>query len=109
MLLNQKSLEAIGEKSQVWTESLGQFLRVWARLFSVQLGGPPVLTVDRERTTGITGVPFGRTEVSIYFCLKLFRALSHRHGPVGPSLQGMPAEKYVCFIICRESFCWGDD
>ena len=26
-----------------------------------------VLTVDRERKTGITGVPFGRTEVSIPF------------------------------------------
>ena len=49
--------------------------------------------VDLERKTGITGVPFGRTEVSIPFACSFFRALSHRHGPVGPSLQGMP-EKF---------------
>ena len=42
---------------------------------------------------GITGVPFGRTEVSIPFFSSFFRDLSHRHGPVGPSLQGMP-EKF---------------
>ena len=26
-----------------------------------------IMTVDQERKTGITGVPFGRTEVSIPF------------------------------------------
>ena len=43
--------------SQMLAEILGQV---------IQLGGP-VLTVDQERKTGITGVPFGLTEVSIPF------------------------------------------
>ena len=49
------------------------------------------LTVDLERKTGITGVPFGRTEVSIPFVWSFFE-LYRRHGPVGPSLQGMPEQ-----------------
>ena len=52
--------------------------------------GARFLTVDRERISGITRVGFGRTEVSIPFLGRIFRALSHRDGPVGPSLQGMP-------------------
>ena len=52
------------------------------------------MTVDQERKTGITGVPFGRTEVSIPFFWSFFRALSHRHGLEGPSLQGMPEKSF---------------
>ena len=52
-----------------------------------------LLTVFLERKTGITGVPFGRTELSIGGIGTTFHALLHRHGPVGPSFQGMP-EKF---------------
>ena len=34
------------------------------------------LTVDLERKTGITGVPFGRTELSIRASCRKFRALA---------------------------------
>ena len=51
------------------------------------------LTVDLERKTGITGVPFDRTEVSIRASCRKFRTLSSREGPVGPDIQGMP-EKF---------------
>ena len=53
-----------------------------------------------ERKTGIAGVTFGRTEVSVPFFV--CRCLSHRHGPEGPGVQGMP-EKFdfhvslICF------------
>ena len=47
-------------------------------------------TVDLERKTGITGVPFGRTELSIRASCRKFRALASREGPVGPGIQGMP-------------------
>ena len=33
----------------------------------------------------------------------VFRALSHRHGPVGPSLQGMP-EKFDFHVFLRLIF-----
>ena len=52
-----------------------------------------LLTVSRERKNGITGVPFGRTDLSIGWIGTTFHALLHRHGPVGPSFQGMP-EKF---------------
>ena len=51
-----------------------------------------VLTVDLERKTGITGVPFGRTELSIRASCRKFRALSSREGPVGPGIQGILEE-----------------
>ena len=51
------------------------------------------LTVDLERKTGITGVPFGRTELSIRASCRIFSALSSREGPVGPGIQGIP-EKF---------------
>ena len=51
------------------------------------------LTVDLERKNGITGVPFGRTELSIRASCRKFRALASREGPVGPGTQGMP-EKF---------------
>ena len=51
------------------------------------------LTVDLERKTGITGVPFGRTEISIRASCRKIRALASREGPVGPVTQGMP-EKF---------------
>ena len=51
------------------------------------------MTVDLERKTGITGVPFGRTELSIRASCRKFRALLPREGPVGPGIQGMP-EKF---------------
>ena len=43
--------------------------------------------------SGITGVAFGRKDLSIGGIGTTFQALSHRHGPVGPSFQGMP-EKF---------------
>ena len=49
-----------------------------------------VLTVFLERKSGITGVPFGRTDLSIGGIGTTVHALLHRHGPVGPSFQGMP-------------------
>ena len=52
-----------------------------------------LLSKKLERKTGITGVPFGRTDLSIGGIGTTFHALLHRHGPVGPSFQGMP-EKF---------------
>ena len=43
-----------------------------------------------ECKTGITGVPFGRTDLSIGGIGTTFHGLLHRHGPVGASFQGMP-------------------
>ena len=48
------------------------------------------LTVDLERKTGITGVPFGRKELSICASCRKFCTLASREGPVGPGIQGMP-------------------
>ena len=48
---------------------------------------------NRERKTGITGVPFGRTKLSIRASGRKFSALESREGPVGPGIQGMP-EKF---------------
>ena len=71
--------------------------------------GPPdhvfynvFLTVFLERKSGITGVSFGRTDLSIGGIGTTFHALSHRHGPVGPSFQGMPEQFdfHVFFLIC---------
>ena len=47
-------------------------------------------TVDLERKTGITGVPFGRTELSIRASGRTISALEHREGPVGPGIEWMP-------------------
>ena len=46
-----------------------------------------------ERKTSIIGVSFGRTDLSIGAIGTTVHALLHRHGPVGPSSQGMP-EKF---------------
>ena len=35
--LNEKSIQAIGEKSQTWTEIIEQFLCAAARFFQIQL------------------------------------------------------------------------
>ena len=43
-----------------------------------------------ERKTGISGVPFGRTELSIGRIGTTLHVILHRHGPVGPGVQGMP-------------------
>ena len=51
------------------------------------------MTVFLELQNGITGVSFGRTDLSLGGIGTTFHALSHRHGPVGPSFQGMP-EKF---------------
>ena len=48
---------------------------------------------DLERRNGITGVPFGRTELSIRASCRNFSALESREGPVGPGIQGIP-EKF---------------
>ena len=39
---------------------------------------------------GITGVPFGRTELSIGASGRKISALLHREVPVGPGIEGMP-------------------
>ena len=56
------------------------------------------LTVDLERETGMTGVPFGRTGLSIRASCRKFRALASREGPVGPGTQGMPG-KFVFQVL----------
>ena len=45
---------------------------------------------DLERKNGITGVPFGRTELSIGASGRNLSALESREGPVGPGIEGMP-------------------
>ena len=64
------------------------------------------LTVDLERTNGITGVPFGRTELSTGANGTTFCALLHRDGPVpwAPLCKGCP--KSVIFMIVL-NFCLG--
>ena len=42
---------------------------------------------------GITGVPFGRTELSLRLSWTEFAALASRGGPEGPRVQGM-TEKF---------------
>ena len=54
-----------------------------------------IMTVDQERKTGITGVPFGRTELSLRLSCIKFCALFHRRGPEGHGVEGMP-EKSFC-------------
>ena len=56
------------------------------------------LTVDREHKTGITGVPFGRTELSLRLSRTEFGALASRGGPEGPRVQGMP-EKFDFHVL----------
>ena len=51
------------------------------------------MTVILERKSGITGVSFGRTDLSIGGNGTDFCAPLRRDGPVGPGLQGMP-EKF---------------
>ena len=68
-------------------------VRVWPAFFNVQRKFSrivkQVMKVDQERKTGITGVPFGRTELSIRASCRKFRALASREGPVGLGTQGM--------------------
>ena len=52
-----------------------------------------LLTVFLDHKSGITGVPFGRTELSISGHGTDCFALLRRGGPVGPGFQGMP-EKF---------------
>ena len=47
---------------------------------------------DLERKTGIIGVPFGRTELSIGASGRKCSALESREGPVDPGIEGMPEE-----------------
>ena len=47
-------------------------------------------------------MPFGRTDLSIGGIGTTFHALLHRHGPVGPSFQGMPEE--FGFHDCSKMF-----
>ena len=58
-----------------------------------------LLTVVLERKTGITGVPFGRTELSIRASCRNLPALLSREGPVGPGMQGSP-EKFDVHDLC---------
>ena len=50
--------------------------------------------VDLKRKTGITGVPFGRTELSLRLSWIEFGALAPRGGPEGPWFQGMPEKSF---------------
>ena len=54
-----------------------------------------VLTVLLERKSGITGVPFGRTEFSSCGNGTEVCALLRREGPVGPGVQGMSEQTNV--------------
>ena len=58
------------------------------------------LVVFLERKRGITGVPFGRTELSICGNGKEFCALLRREGPEGPGVQGMP-EKFDFHVFFK--------
>ena len=61
------------------------------------------LTVDPERKTGITRVPFGRTELSIRASCRKFHALASREGTVGPGVQGIP-EKFDFHVFLDHLF-----
>ena len=61
------------------------------------------LMVFMERKGGITGVPFGRADLSIGWIGTTFLARLHRHGPVGPSFQGMP-EKFDFHVFLFDFF-----
>mgnify|MGYP001421693670 CR=1 FL=1 len=61
------------------------------------------ITAFLERRNGITGVPSGRTDLSIGGIGTIFHALLHRHGPVGPSFQGMP-EQFDFHDFCLNVF-----
>ena len=52
---------------------------------------------------GITGVPFGRTELSIGASGRKCCALLRREGPVGPSVQWMPEKFDVHFGFSRSN------
>ena len=54
---------------------------------------------DLERKNGITGVPFGRTELSIGASGRKFSALESREGPMDPGIEGMP-EKFDFHDFC---------
>ena len=56
------------------------------------------MTVDQERKTGITEVPFGRTELSLRLSWTEFGALASRGGPEGPCFQGMPEKSFFSWL-----------
>ena len=56
------------------------------------------LTVDLESKNRITGVPFGRTELSIRASCRKCSALPSREDPVGPGIRGIP-EKFDFHIF----------
>ena len=62
-----------------------------------------LFTVFLERNSGITGVPFGRTELLVGANGTDFYAILRRDGPVGPSLQGMP-EMFDCHVFFKNVF-----
>ena len=47
-----------------------------------------------ERNMGITGVPFGRTELSLRLSRTEFCALLRREVPEGSGVQGMPEKTF---------------
>ena len=62
---------------------------------------------DLERKNGITGVPFGRTELSIGASGRKLSALESREGPVGLGIQGMPEKfdfHYFLFLMFFTGF-----
>ena len=58
-------------------------------------------------------LPLGRTDLSIGGIGTTFHALSHRHGPVGPSLQEMPEKSLfhdlflIVFVDCLFDHLFG--
>ena len=65
--------------------------RLGLRFFSMT---SPDFWPARERKTGITEVPFGRTELSLRLSWTEFGALASRGGPEGPWFQGMPEKLF---------------
>ena len=58
---------------------------------------------DLERKNGITGVSFGRTELSIGASGRNLSALESREGPVGPGIQEIP-EKFDFHVFLYHLF-----
>ena len=71
------------------------------------------MTVDLEHKTGITGVPFGRTALSLRLSRIEFCAIEHREGPEGPGVQGMPEkfDVHVCLdlFVTQKNMKMGDE
>ena len=59
-----------------------------------------------ERESGIIGVPFGRTELSLRLSWIEFRALFHRRGPEVPGVQGMSEKSFFFQDLFANQNTW---